>query len=86
MGLDSVELVMDFEKEFDIEIPNATAEAMTTPRHVRDFVLSEYARLGRQADFEDGFDRIQAITARITALKPEKIGLDSHFVEDLGID
>ena len=86
MGLDSVELVMDFEKEFDIEIPNATAEAMITPRHVRDFVLAEYARLGREADSEAVFHRIQTVTARITALKPNKIGLDSHFIEDLGID
>jgi len=86
VGLDSVELVMDFEKEFDIEISDAAANAMTMPRDVRDFVLAEYIRLGRQADPEDVFRRIQSVTARIVALKPDKIGLDSHFIDDLGLD
>ena len=86
MGLDSVELVMDFEKEFHLEISDAAAVTMTTPRHVRDFVLAEYAREGRHADPEDVFRRIQSVTARIVALKPDKIGLDSHFIDDLGLD
>jgi acyl carrier protein len=30
MGLDTVELVMEFEEEFDIEIPNTAAENMVT--------------------------------------------------------
>lgn len=39
MGLDSVELVMAFEEEFGIRIPDAAAAAMLTPRDVIDFVI-----------------------------------------------
>ena len=86
MGLDSVELVMDFEKAFEIEIPDAIATQMRTPRHVQTFVLEEYARLGRATDAEAVFRKIQELTERITNLDTEKIGLDSDFVNDLGLD
>ncbi|RYD22522.1 MAG: hypothetical protein EOP88_07675 [Verrucomicrobiaceae bacterium] len=38
MGLDTVELLMSWEKEFDIQIPNATAAGLVTPRHAADAV------------------------------------------------
>ena len=86
MGLDSIELRMDFEKLFGIEIPDATAEAMMTPRHVRDFVITEYARLSHTVDPEEIFERIRDVTARITAVKRDKIALDSQFVDDPGLN
>lgn len=39
MGLDAVALVMAFEEEFGISIPDSAAEKMMTPQHVIDFVL-----------------------------------------------
>lgn len=63
MGLDTVELVMDFEKAFSIEIPNEIAEKMVTPRDVLDFVVKEHERLGRPVDRDAIFARIQAMTA-----------------------
>ncbi len=43
MGLDSVELVLDFEATFQIEIPDREAEKMLTPAHVIDFICRELA-------------------------------------------
>lgn len=45
MGLDAVELVLAFEEEFGIAIPDAAAEKMRTPRDVIDFVLQERRRV-----------------------------------------
>ncbi len=36
MGLDTVELVMAFEEEFEVDIPDADAAHMLTPRLVID--------------------------------------------------
>lgn len=41
MGLDAVELVMAFEEEFGIAIPDSAAEKMQTPGHVIDYVIAE---------------------------------------------
>jgi len=86
LGLDTVEIVMDFEKEFEIEISDDAATEMMTLRDVRDFVLAEYQRLGRPADPEEIFHRIRAVTTKFTTIKPEKIGLDTRFIDDLGLD
>ncbi|MFO1486728.1 MAG: phosphopantetheine-binding protein [Verrucomicrobiaceae bacterium] len=45
MGLDSVELVLAFEEEFGIAIPDSAAENMRTPRDVIDFVVKERQRV-----------------------------------------
>jgi hypothetical protein len=41
MGLDGVELVMTFEEDFGIAIPDAAAGGMVTPRHVTDFLFQK---------------------------------------------
>ena len=40
MGLDIVEMVIRFEEEFEVEIPNKVAETLETPKAVIDY-LSE---------------------------------------------
>lgn len=51
MGMDSVELVMAFEEEFRISIPDSAAEKMRTPRDVIQFVIEERRRVA-QLDVE----------------------------------
>lgn len=45
MGLDAVELVLAFEEEFGINIPDSAAEKIRTPRDVIDFVIEERRRV-----------------------------------------
>ena len=40
MGLDSVELVMEFEDRFGVEITDEDAQAMATPRDVTDYMCA----------------------------------------------
>jgi acyl carrier protein len=77
---------MDFEKMFEIEIPDDAAAKMVTLRDVREFVLGEYQRLGRPTDPGEIFERIRAVTVNFTTIKPDKIGLDTRFIDDLGLD
>ena len=86
MGLDTVELVMAFEEEFGIDIPNEAAEDMIAVRHVRHFVVAEYTRLGRPFDPDDIYRRIVRVTSEHSSVDPEKIDLDTEFVDDLGMD
>jgi len=86
MGLDSVELVMSFEEEFEIEIPDAVAEKMTTVGDVVDFVTQELMRLGRKSDSLDVFLRVRRRTVDITNADPDRITRSTSFVDDLGID
>jgi hypothetical protein len=55
MGLDSVELVLNFEATFQIEIPDREAEKMLTPAHVIDFICRE---LGISPSAQDHAPRI----------------------------
>ncbi len=45
MGLDAVELVLAFEDDFGITIPDSAAEKMRTPQDVIDFVVQEKQRI-----------------------------------------
>ncbi|MES2597458.1 MAG: hypothetical protein V4662_19065 [Verrucomicrobiota bacterium] len=42
MELDTVELVLNFESTFQVFIPDPEAEKMMTPRHVTDFIVSQF--------------------------------------------
>ena len=87
MGLDTVEIVMDFENAFGIEISNEAAEKLKTPRDVREFVMNIYADRGVQADSDTVFEEIRRITSRYVSVKDQdRITLDSRFTDDLGLD
>jgi acyl carrier protein len=86
MGLDSVELVMSFEEEFEIEIPDAVAEKMITVGDVVDFVMLELVRSGRECDPLDIFLRVRKRTVDIMPVDPDMITRSTKFVDDLGID
>jgi acyl carrier protein len=86
MGLDSVELVMAFEEEFHIDISNAAAEKMATPRDVLAFVMAERQRQELPADPEQILEKIRDITVLHANVRREDVTLDAHFIHDLGLD
>lgn len=90
MGLESVELVLAVEREFEIAIPDAVIEKLIT---VGDFYDAVYAEINRQRpELIAGPDFKEALWARIAQLSaelgyrvtPEQITRESRFSEDLG--
>ncbi len=86
MGLDSVALVLAVEEDFQIDIPNEAGEKMLSVRHMRDFVVAELRRLGREADPDAVFLRLREIIVAQLGVKPSEVVLDAEFVRDLRID
>ena len=86
MGLDSVELVMEAEEHFEIEIANSEAEAIGTVGELRDLVCKKLIANGQRANPEVILNEVIDITSKITGIKKSTIGPNSRFIEDLEID
>ncbi len=82
MGLDLVEMVIRIEAEFEIEIPNETAEKFTTPKIVIDYLQPQFANRPR----EYLADRIWLIIEDETGIERNNYNEDSRFIEDMGMD
>jgi acyl carrier protein len=87
MGLDSVELVMEFEDEFETSIPDAVAENMRT---IGDFV--KYIASANGIAPEDTAS-VQDIRHRVCLIVAEQMGVEysglsdeTRFVQDLGVN
>lgn len=82
MGLDSVQLVMDLEEAFGIEIPDEDAARLETPRMVLDYVA---ARLPPEAWPRERIEfRVREVVRDSTGVGDFE--LDDYFVRDMGID
>ncbi len=82
MGLDSVELVLAAEEEFALEINDAAAEVMATPRDMIDYIAKQRPDRARTD-----------IAVRVREIILEELGIDeamyhedARFIEDLGVD
>jgi len=82
MGMDSVEMILAIEEEFALEIDDAAAEVMRTPRNLIDHIARQRP------------DRARAdIAVRVREIIIEQLGIneaiyheDARFIEDLGVD
>ena len=83
MGLDSVELVMEVEKVFDIEISNPEAEKIIT---VKDFHECILVNLKQEKTEEEVYAALVQILHEKLGVPLEEIKPHSKIVEDFGID
>lgn len=89
MGLDSVELLMRVEDEFDIEVPDAEAAEIFTVGDLYHCILRKYeaktVNSGDDAN-EPTWQKLCDILVDQTGVSPENIAPSARIVKDLGID
>jgi acyl carrier protein len=83
MGLDSVEIVLELEETFAIDIPDADAEAVQTVGDLTALVR-DLANLPPELD-DATFEKIAAIIADQMAYPKDRITRQSRLIEDLGL-
>ena len=86
MGLDSVELVMRFEEEFSLNIPDSDAAQITTPGKMLDFIIQDLRARGEQPDEQIIWIKVKDIVVDQLGVRPEEVTKTARFVEDLRID
>ena len=86
VGLDSVELVMNTEQHFGIEIPDHVAETLFTVGNLHGFIVAELSRIGRRQNPECVFVELRQLICDQFGIKPERVVADARIVKDLGID
>ena len=89
MGLDTVELVIAWEKEFGINIPNDVAATLETPGKAIDWIFATLnAQSGAQSAHTWTRDRVREVVRRLTKDQSglEEFSDDDEFVRDMGLD
>ena len=86
MGLDSVDLVMEFEEAFEITIPDADAEKLHTVGDVTNYVTARLAAEGRPRDRDFVYAMVCVVTCDQCGVTLDQLTEQTSFIEDLGID
>jgi len=87
MSLDTVELVMKIEDEFDIIIPDTDKEQILTLAHLRDCVLHLLCQKSDETiDIENVWGRVQLVVQNQSGIEIEKLVASARIVDDLGLD
>lgn len=86
MGLETVELLISWEQEFDIAISDRAAATMFTPREAGDVIEQLLQSVGRPMD-RSAIDRIiRSTTLEISGMNPDHYRPDGKFTEDFGMN
>jgi acyl carrier protein len=86
MGLDTVEIVMAIEDEFQIEISDNDAEKMFTPGDIHEFVLRTLKARGETVDADAAWLRVHKILVDQLGLKSGRVTKTTRIIEELGAD
>jgi len=87
MGLDTVELAMAVEEQFEIEIPDEIASTLETVGLLHGFVVSQLRRRSLvPIDDAAVFSKLRGIIGEQTGIEPGRIVPEAYFVKDLNLD
>jgi len=84
MGLDYIEILIGYEEEFGIQIPNAIASKLETVGLAHEYIVQVTRSKNPPPTPEFVWDKMVQITAEQLRIKPSTITKDSYYVKDLG--
>lgn len=85
MGLDSVELIMDMEREFGLKIPSEEAVNLALLGEMRDYIVTALRDRKPPVGADAVWARMSAVLVA-TGISPSLIKPTSHIILDLGLD
>lgn len=86
MSLDSVELVLEVEKEFDIVISDEDASKIITVGNFRDLIIRSLQEKGMNPNEGEVMQKLRAIVVEQIGAPPDQVTPEAEFVRDLGLD
>jgi hypothetical protein len=86
MGLETVELVISWEQEFGITIPNSVASTLITPAQASDAIECLLNSSGKPRDRSAIEAIVRTTTLEISGMNPDDYRIDGRFVQDFGLD
>jgi acyl carrier protein len=86
MGLDTVELIMATEEEFDIDIPNEEAPKLAVLGDLHKYVVTALKLRGETPNEEEIWNRLSAVVVKQLGVSPNEVTRSAHIVYDLNAD
>jgi acyl carrier protein len=86
MGLDSVEIVMEAERLFNIELPDSKVEKILTFGEFTDCVFEACVALGRNVEHQDVANTLRNMISEHLSISKQEIRPESRLVDDLGMN
>ena len=86
MGLDTIEMVMQIEEEFSIEVPDVVASELITVGDFAQYLEESTKGMPTDTNYNQACNRIIEILVDDYRVNPKGITAKSRFVKDLGLD
>ena len=83
-SLTKVEFVLAIEEAFEVEIPDAAAEVLETPRHVVELIVSRQLARRLHIDRAKIEHRVLAVLAQLLETPSDRLTLDMDLAELAG--
>lgn len=85
MGLDTVELVMAVEEEFDIEISDADAARLISVGDMQEYVMQTLQSRGTSTDEHAIWERLRTLIVEQLGVRPDEVKREAEFIRDLRV-
>jgi hypothetical protein len=83
MGLDTVELVMAIENEFDIQIADSDASNLAVLGDMHDYIVRALQHRDNAPDERQVWERLSAVVVAQLGVRPDEVTRRAHVVYDL---